>query len=124
AESFGAAFGVVRARTDQVYRELIRRMVDFYADKLFNPHWGEQFRFRPDNTLHISMVCQGLDNASIEKVWQPMFEYFKSNPDLTVTEPMWAGAVPARHFWDAVFHKSRGSKAMINDPRPGAPDTH
>src|SRR5262249_55521995 len=63
-------------------------------------------------------------NTNIEKVWQPMLEHFKSNPDLTVTEPMWAGAVPARHFWDAVFHKSRGSKAMINDPRPGAPETH
>src|SRR5262249_12104041 len=33
---------------------------------------------------------------------------------------LWAGTLPARHWWDAVYHKSHGSNALINDSRPGA----
>jgi len=121
---FGAAEGAIKARTDSAFRELISRMVTFYRDNLFNPHWGEQISFRPDNTLHISMVCQGLDQAAVEKTWHPMFEYFKSNPDLTITDGLWAGTVTARDWWDPVERKSRGNDSMIGDPRPGAPATH
>src|SRR5205814_2044537 len=114
--------GTVRARTDEAFRELILRMVGFYRDNLFNPHWGEQLAFGPHNTLHISMVCQGLDSSSVEGTWRPLFDHFKSNPDLSVTGTLWAGTVPARHWWDAVWHKSRDG-SMIDDPRPGAPAT-
>src|SRR5579864_297087 len=112
---FGAAEGTVRARTDQAFRELILRMLGFYRDNLLNPHWGEQLAVGPDNTLHISMVCQGLDTSSVEETWRPLFDHFKSNPDLSITGELWAGTVPARHWWDAVWRKGRGD-SMIDDP--------
>jgi FAD/FMN-containing dehydrogenase len=121
---FGGTGGIVRARSDQAFRELISRMIDLYHDKLFNAHWGEQFNIRPDNSLHILMVCQGLEEAQIDEIWLPMFTYIKSNPDLTITDELWTGTIPARHMWDAEYRKSRGSHAMINDPRPDAPATH
>ena len=31
--------------------DLIERFIGFYRERLFNPHWGEQVTFRPDNTL-------------------------------------------------------------------------
>jgi FAD/FMN-containing dehydrogenase len=120
---FGGAEGTVRARTDQAFRELILRMVSFYHDNLFNPHWGEQLAIGPDNTLRISMVCQGLEPSSVEDVWRPLFDHFKASPDLSITDELGAGTVPARHWWDAVYRKSRGD-SMIGDPRPGAPATH
>jgi FAD/FMN-containing dehydrogenase len=122
-EFFGAAEGTVRARTDQAFRQLILRMVSFYHDNLFNPHWGEQLAIGPDNTLRISMVCQGLERARVEDVWRPLFDHFKSSPDLTITDELWAGTLPARRWWDAVYRKSHGD-SMTGDPRPGAPATH
>ena len=123
-EFFGGAEGTVRARTDQAFRELILRMISFYHENLFNPHWGEQISVGPGNLLRISMVCQGLDSSSVKKTWQPLFDNFKANPDLTVTDSLGAGAGSARHWWDAVDRKQRGSDSMIDDPRPGAPATH
>ena len=61
-ELFGGAWGTIKARSDAAFRRLIARFVGFYADSLFNPHWGEQVTFGPDNTLNSRMVCQGLDN--------------------------------------------------------------
>ncbi len=118
---FGAADATVRARTDQAFHDLIRRVVGFYRDNLFNPHWGEQIAVGPDNQLRISMECQGLDPSRVEPLWRPLFEHFKSNPELTMTDEPWAGAIPARHWWDAADRKRRGSDSMIGDPRPGAP---
>jgi len=123
-EFFGGAGGVVQARTDQAFRELLLRMMSFYNDNLLNPHWGEQISIGPGNRLHISMVCQGFDSPSIEATWRPLFDFFKASPDLTVTDPLWAGAISARHWWDAEDRKRRGSKSMVSDPRPGAPPTH
>ena len=122
-QNFGWAEGTVRARTDQAFRELILRMLSFYHDNLLNPHWGEQLAVGPDNTLRISMVCQGLETASVQDVWRPLFDHFKTSPDLSVTDELGAGTVPARHWWDAVYRKSHGD-SMVGDPRPGAPATH
>src|SRR4029434_349572 len=60
-EFFGYSLGEIKAHSDAAFRELIARVISFYSDNLFNEHWGEQIRLRPDNTLEISMVCQGLD---------------------------------------------------------------
>ena len=47
-ENFGGAQGAIKAKSDVAYRRLLARFVDFYADSLFNPHWGEQVSVRPD----------------------------------------------------------------------------
>ena len=120
---FGGAGGTVQARNDQAFRELILRMMSFYHDNLFNPHWGEQIVIGPGNTLRISMVCQGLERSQVEDTWRPVFDQFKASPDLSITDELWAGTFAARHWWDAVYRKSRGD-SMIGDPRPGAPATH
>lgn len=122
---FGAAEGTIKAASDDAYRRLIARFIAFYADALFNPHWGEQAAFTPENTLKISMVCQGLDKLLVAGVWQPFFDWVKSLPqDYTITDDFNAGAGPAQHWWDVAYRKAKGSAAMISDPRPGAPQSH
>jgi FAD/FMN-containing dehydrogenase len=122
-ENFGWAGGKIKAGSDDAFRKLIARFVAFYADSLFNPHWGEQAKVGPDNVLEISMVCQGIDEAAAEGTWKPFIDWVKTGSEYEV-QSFEAGVRPARHWWDVVERRSRGSTAMIGDPRSGAPETH
>ncbi|HYL01882.1 MAG TPA: FAD-binding oxidoreductase [Steroidobacteraceae bacterium] len=119
-EFFGAAWGKVRANSDDAFRKLLARLVDFYATDLLNEHWGEAVNIQTGNTVELSMVCQGLDREQAPRVWQPFFEWISSAPaDFTVTEKLGARATRARHWWDV-----EGNPSMIPDRRPGAPAWH
>jgi FAD/FMN-containing dehydrogenase len=116
----GAAWGKLRAQSDDAFRRLVTRFTEFYATSLFNPHWGEQVRLGPDNTLEISMVCQGLDPKQAEEVWQPFFAWVKAAArDYTILDEPGAGAKPARHWWEI-----SGNRSMIPDKRAGAAAHH
>ena len=119
-EFFGSASGKIKAQSDAAFRELISRFIEFYSDNLFNPHWGEQIKLYRDNTLELSMVCQGVDDGQVKRNWQPFFDWAKNSKDLN-TSDLRAGAGRSRHWWDVVYRKSKGSNALISDPRPGAP---
>jgi len=119
-EFFGGAWGAIKAQSDDAFRRLIAHFLAFYADNLFNPHWGEQVALGPDNTLKLSMVCQGLDNAHASSIWQPFFDWVKGSPqDFSLSDSHGAGAIAARHFWDVA-----GNPFMIADRRAGAPNYH
>ena len=60
-EFLGGVFATIKASSDEAYRRLISKILEFYAQALFNPHWGEQLGFAPGGVLSISMVLQGLD---------------------------------------------------------------
>jgi FAD/FMN-containing dehydrogenase len=116
----GAAWGAIKAQSDDAVRRLIARFIDFYADSLANPHWGEQVHVQPDNTLKLSMVCQGLDRQQVQELWQPFFAWVNASPqDFTVTDPLGAGAKAAREWWDAEHQRG-----LIRDKREGAPSHH
>jgi FAD/FMN-containing dehydrogenase len=119
-ENFGWAGGTIKASSDQAYRKLIGRFVDFYGDKLFNPHWGEEIGFTPQNTLDLAMICQGLTRAEVKSVWQPFFAWVAGSPaDFSFVKKPGAGAWPSRGWWNI-----EGNKSMIPDDRPGAPNYH
>jgi hypothetical protein len=67
--TFGAVFGTIKAASNTAFRDLIAKTFSFYAEKLLNPHWGEQIAFGKDNTLRIMMLFQGLEQAEAENVW-------------------------------------------------------
>jgi FAD/FMN-containing dehydrogenase len=116
-EKFGAAWGTIKAFSDQAFRRLISRFVDFYSDKLFNPHWGEQVALSPDNKLNLSMNCQGLTRNDAKAVWQPFFDWVAGSPeDFSFVDDPGAGAWAARGWWDV-----EGNKSKVPDERPGAP---
>jgi FAD/FMN-containing dehydrogenase len=120
---FGFAEGKIKANSSAAFEKLIARFIAFYGEKLFNPHWGEQIRLAPDNTLELSMVCQGLEADQIKDLWRPFFASVQGSADLKGIDLI-AGAGHARHWWDVVYRKSRGSTSMVSDPRAGAPATH
>jgi FAD/FMN-containing dehydrogenase len=116
----GAVFATIKASSDVAYRRLIARTVDFYAEALFNPHWGEQIRFGR-GAVAIAMVSQGLDKQQTEEVWKPFFDWVAAAPqDFTVTSAPTIVAMPARRFWDpALLRQAPG--VVIADDRPDAP---
>jgi FAD/FMN-containing dehydrogenase len=116
---FGGAGGKITARSDAAFAQLIGRFIDFYSEKLFNPHWGETVHFQPDNTLEFDMACEGLDSAQVGEIWRPLFDWVKARPqDFTVTSPLWSDARDARSQWDPSNHWFK------HDPRDGVPEHH
>ena len=124
-KTFGWAELDIKAASDEAYRRLIDRFMAFYAEALFNPHWGEQAGIRRDNVLHIGMVSQGLGGAEAKEVWRPFLAWVAASPqEFTVRGPPQIGAAPARGWWDAEGRRKSGSDSMIADDRPGAPASH
>jgi FAD/FMN-containing dehydrogenase len=118
---FGGAFAAVNATSDDAYRRLVAKILEFYRDALFNPHWGEQIVLLPDRMLSIKMVSQGLTQQQAEAVWRPFFDWVSAAPqDFAIVSAPKIGALPARHFWDpSVLKKIPG--LVLSDDRPGAP---
>jgi len=118
---FGMVNARIEAKSDAAYRRLIERFVDFYADRLFNPHWGETVHFRDGKALQVSMLCQGLGQAQVEDTWKPFFDFVHGSPDdYVLAKPPQCMAFPARVMWNPeVLRKMPG--VVVADPRPGAP---
>ena len=119
-EFFGAVFAVIKARSDDAFRKLTARIVAFYHEHLFNPHWGEQIIFQPGNTLRISMVFQGLDRQQAANLWRAFFDWVSASPQDFSFEPPAIIDIPARQFWNAEYIKKNYPTVMISDDRPGA----
>jgi FAD/FMN-containing dehydrogenase len=119
-EHFGSAWGKIKASDDAAFQRLLARFVDFYAANLLNPHWGEQVAIGGDNSLEISMVCQGLDTDQTKSAWQPFFDWVNASlKDYTIADELGSHAGTAKTWWDVA-----GNDSMIRDPRPGAPKDH
>jgi FAD/FMN-containing dehydrogenase len=117
---FGGAFATIKAASDDAYRRLIAKTVEFYAEALFNSHWGEQILIGRGYVV-ISMVFQGLDKHEAEAVWKPFFDWVAASPqDFALVSAPRIGALPAQHFWDPSVLKSLPGRVLADD-REGAP---
>ncbi|HEY6457178.1 MAG TPA: FAD-binding oxidoreductase [Steroidobacteraceae bacterium] len=118
-KSFGSVGGTIKARSDAEFERLIAQFMRFYQQNLLNPHWGEQIKVGPDNTLEISLVSQGIEQDQMYQVWKPFMDWMKAAAeDYSVIHP-YAGTVPARTFWDV-----ENNPSMVHDTRPGSPKQH
>jgi FAD/FMN-containing dehydrogenase len=123
-EFFGAAFMTIKATSDVAFRRLIGRVVSFYAESLFNPHWGEQIALQPGNVLAIAMVSQALDQQQAETIWRPFLDWLAGSPqDFSIESEPWIASLPARRFWAPGFLKEIPG-LVLTDDRPGAPEAN
>ncbi|WIM11360.1 FAD-binding oxidoreductase [Enhydrobacter sp.] len=119
---FGIVSLAVAAKSDAAFRRLIDRIVGFYGEHLFNPHWGEQIAFRRDNTIVVSMVFQGLDQKQAEQIWRPFVEWVSGSPgDFAVGSGPTVLSVPAGSIWNPALLK-QAPGLVVSDDRPNAPD--
>lgn len=124
-ETFGGAFGAIRASSDRAWRDLIDKALAFYQQHLFNPHWGEQMVFRSGRLLQLSMVFQGMDQAQAAAIWAPFVDWVGQHEGCSFEQPFQTISVPARHFWDAAYFRTHDlAGLMLPDDRPGAPRDH
>ncbi|MBV9890206.1 MAG: FAD-binding oxidoreductase, partial [Rhizobacter sp.] len=124
-ETFGAVNISVRATSDAAFRKLVALTLDFCADALVGPHWGEQLRFLRSNALQVAMVFQGLRRAEAVAAWQPFFAALDASPgefDLEFS-PLRIVSTDARTFWAPTLFK-RTLGFIKRDDRPGAPETN
>jgi FAD/FMN-containing dehydrogenase len=120
----GAVFATIKATSDAAFRKLIGKIIEFYGEALFNPHWGEQIAFRLGNVLAIAMVFQGLDQKQAEAIWRPFLDWLAASPQdfSTLAAPLILAA-PARHFWDPAFLRNVPGLVLADD-RQGAPQAN
>jgi hypothetical protein len=123
-EHFGGIFTGIKASSDEAYRALLGKVVTFYAQALFNSHWGEQITVRPDNILKIDMLSQGLDRTSIEATWAPLLDWIRARPEYTSTDPVTVLSIPGRHLWDVEYIQKHIPGVMVVDDRAQTPKHH
>jgi FAD/FMN-containing dehydrogenase len=120
-EFFGAVFANVNAHSPEAFRQLIARFIAFYAESLLNEHWGETVSLRPDGTLRIAMLFQGLNRDQAAGVWQPFFDWASSPASgCSLSAAPQILAAPAQRLWDPSFMIEHVPGAMMADDRPGA----
>jgi hypothetical protein len=118
----GLAFGEIKANSDDAFRRLIARFTAFYAETLFNPHWGESVAFGSNNTLGIHLVFHDLSEAQARDTFKPFLDFVAAaSADYEFSEPMQIVAVPARHWWDPAYLSANLPSAVFHDQRQGAP---
>ena len=141
-EAFGSAQLTVKAASDETFRRLIGQFLDFYRDRLLNPHWDGTFQVRHENTLAVSMISQGLDPLPAGAAWHPFLELPASGWDKLVAGRVWRpflewiaaspqdyqlaaaptiASMPARDWWNADLHRAHGPSAIAADDRLGGP---
>jgi FAD/FMN-containing dehydrogenase len=122
----GLMSATINAATDAAYRTLVGRLISFYRESLFNPHWGEQLRFGTDTRqISIFMLFQGLTQAQAERTWAPFFNWVKARPaDYTFKkEPVYL-AIPGQDFWNLAWYEQIPELIGLlvqPDPLHGAP---
>ena len=118
------AFGVLtlrlHARSDETYRRLIARFMSLYAETMFNPHWGEQARFGPDNSLRLQLLFQGIDKEQARAAIEPLLAFARTESDLDGVETLSISTLPARYLWNAWLLRLFARSAVQFDGRPGA----
>jgi FAD/FMN-containing dehydrogenase len=120
-ETFGAVNLTLHARSDEAFRRLLARFVDFYATSLFNPHWGEQVRARLNNSLAVKMNFQGLTKDEARAAWKPLIDFADANAaDYEGQNSIAVSAVPARYLWNGWVYRFLAPSVVNFDSRPGA----
>ena len=120
---FGGVYATIHPTTDAAFSRLIGEFLAFYADSLFDAHWGEIVTLRPDNRMDIRIAFQGLDQGQAAAIWRPFFDSVVARMpnELAYRLPPYILSLAARRAWDPTLHKAYAPSALRVDDRPGAP---
>jgi FAD/FMN-containing dehydrogenase len=118
ADTVGLVLGTITAPSDPAYRALIRQFVRFFPTAFADPHWGEQVRFAPDNTIQISMNTVDLDEAGARAVWEPFRAWLEENG---YEQEFQFLVMPFRFLWDIDFLRANLPDLIRTDDRVTPP---
>ena len=120
-DTLGIVMAGVKSSSDDAHRRLAAKVLEFYRDALFNPHWGEQIVFWPESRPEDFDALPGPRSrtgasgmASVLRLGRRRASGLCRGPGAEVL------AGPARHFWDPAMLRHLPG-VVIPDDRPGAP---
>ena len=120
-ENFGVVTGAIKAGSNDAFRRLIAQTINFYREKLFNPHWGEQISFGPGNLVQMQMLAQGHNRKEMEETWKPFLDWIAASPgDYSYLEKVNVAVLPARLLWNVKVLTQFQSSAILHDDRAGS----
>lgn len=119
-KTIGLARGKIQASSDQAFRDLIARFVEFYPGALNNAAWGEQIAVTKDNALDVYMTYLDLDSDQARHVWAPLIEDF-AGPRSDIEASVTFDTYPFEGLWNAAFWDRTDPKMITRDERPEAP---
>lgn len=122
-EFVGAVSGDISASSDDAWRTLVAKFIEFYRTSLFNEHWGETVNLRGDRRLSLSMMWHGLSQAQAEAAWAPFLDWVKARKEYSLKGPRIV-AIPARHLWNPQFFAKYAPGVMVADDRDHASPDH
>jgi hypothetical protein len=113
-EFCGAAYGAIKANSDDAFRRLIAHFTRLYATALFNPHWGESVRFHQENMLSLNLVFHDVTQVQAQEILRPLRDFVASAPeDYAVVVPIGIVVVAARRWWDPEFLSQLGVPGIV-----------
>ncbi|MCW8445337.1 FAD-dependent oxidoreductase [Fluoribacter gormanii] len=119
---FGKVKGIITAKSNSAYQQLIHYFIHFYQHNLNNEHWGEQVTLTPDNKMNFSLVFSGLSKTEVDKLWQPFLNWLARRPEQYQFN-LKSATRPARHYWDFDYLLANAPDAIvINKEKNAAPD--
>ena len=107
--SSAACLRLIKASSDDAYRRLIAKTVDFDAQALFNPHWGEQILVGR-GYVAISMAFQGLNGNRRGR---------SGNPSSTASPPRRRTSLSCRRRESSPDRRDSVGTASALKPIPG-----
>ncbi len=111
-ETFGAVGGTITAKTDEAFATLLEAFVRFYRARLSEEHWGEQITVRPDNSLNVSMLFEGLSEQEARDTWRPFLDWVAARPAQLEAKVDFV-AIPAGRLWDVDFLERSLPSAIV-----------
>jgi FAD/FMN-containing dehydrogenase len=121
---FGDVSLTLKAKTDDSFRNLVTAFLRFYAEQLFNPHWGESVNIRRSNTLSVNMVFADLEKEAAEGVWHRFIANATKDSNVSVSSDFTFEIMDARNWWDVDYLQKYSIGSVTADPRPGSPKSH
>jgi len=117
----GTVSGTIVAKDDAAYEDLVGAAVAFYPVALDNPSWGEQIRFRPDNTVEFALTFLDLSRAEAEATFAPLLEPLRAQSDRFEVDVSFV-EIPFERLWDVTWWQETDPDFVTLDPRPNQPD--
>ncbi len=117
--------GPITAKSDAAFRELLERYIEFCAQTLSTPTWGEGVILNPDygmstdrnaglNVMQVGTTFLDVTTEQAQAAWSPFLEPLRSRPDDFIVGVTFS-AKPFAERWKAT------AREAIFDDRPSAP---
>ena len=99
---FGMLSGLIKAKNDEAFKQLITKILLTYKTSLNNPHWGEQIAFNTDNTVKLALVFSDLSEQQVEEALHPLKIWLKKHEADYLSQDNII-LIPANKLWNYDF---------------------